>query len=189
MKKFRPTATFCVQLFRNEIYLLFEIITSCYFYCQSVLKLDNDEFVSYFSSQTGGNVKGGYIAMDTDIKKMISHQIKTGGLNHGQTAYLKFAGDGTSITKKETATAHSVTLSNGVQALQIGTVSLVMHNETFQVFQFRIIHTGKFQDQEWDKYIITKIIPWPIYQACSTFYVSRANYTYKNQSGSSSLNM
>lgn len=71
--------------------------------------------------------------IEEELKNIISHQIKIGNLHHGQTAYIKFAGDGTSITKKETATAHSVTLSNGVKALQIGTVSLVMQNESFQV--------------------------------------------------------
>ena len=63
---------------------------------------------------------------------MISHQIKLGELKEGQTAYVKFAGDGTSITRKETCTAHTVTLANEEKALQIGTISLVMGNENYQ---------------------------------------------------------
>ena len=82
--------------------------------------------------KVGGNQKGGRVELPSEIKSMISHQIRLGKLKQGQTAYVKFAGDGTSITRKETCTAHTVTLSNEEKALQIGTISLVMGNETYQ---------------------------------------------------------
>ena len=56
-----------------------------------------------------------------------------GELEEGSTAYVKYAGDGTQLTKKETVTAHSITLSNEVKALQISTTSLYIGGEEYQV--------------------------------------------------------
>ena len=56
-----------------------------------------------------------------------------GGLKDGDTAFIKLASDGTAITRKETATATTVTLGNDEKALQIGTIALVFAPETYQV--------------------------------------------------------
>ncbi len=81
----------------------------------------------------GGNQKGGRIGIPKEVETLIAHQIKTGGLTEGQTAYVKLGGDGTQITKKETCTAHTITLSNNQRALQLGDISIVMGNENYQV--------------------------------------------------------
>lgn len=71
--------------------------------------------------------------MVPQIKKMVAHQIKLGGLSEGQTAYVKLGGDGTTITKKDHCTAHTLTLSNENKAVQISTVSLVLEEESYEV--------------------------------------------------------
>ena len=71
--------------------------------------------------------------MKNEVGKLIAHQLQTGGLQDGETAYLKFAMDGTSISKKEVATASTVTLSNEHKALSIATISIVMTGESYEV--------------------------------------------------------
>ena len=41
--------------------------------------------------------------------------------------------DGTNITKKEVATAVTITLSNESRALSLGTISIVMTGESYEV--------------------------------------------------------
>ena len=69
-----------------------------------------------------------------EIQKLIGQQIKTGALKEGEMGYIKFAKDGTAITRREVATASTITLSNDRKALQIGTVAIVMAGETYEVF-------------------------------------------------------
>ena len=64
---------------------------------------------------------------------MISHQLEIGELNDGQTGFVKFAADGTNITRREIATAATLSLSDSKKALLVGTVALVMAGETYQV--------------------------------------------------------
>ena len=71
---------------------------------------------------------------------MIEHQLKIGGLKDGDKAYIKLGGDGTMITKKESATAHTVTLSNSQRALQIATVAIVLGGESYEVNQQHLCH-------------------------------------------------
>ena len=56
-----------------------------------------------------------------------------GGLKGGETAYVTFGGDGTTISRGETATAHTVKLSNQERALQIGSISIVSGAESYAV--------------------------------------------------------
>ena len=51
----------------------------------------------------------------------------------GQTVFIKFAGDGFEIAKRDVATAHGITVSNKDKALQIATISLMHASETYQV--------------------------------------------------------
>ena len=73
--------------------------------------------------------------MAEETKKLISHQLKIGGLNDGDTVYVKLAMDGTNITKKEVATAATITLSNETRALSLGTISIVMTGESYEVIE------------------------------------------------------
>ena len=66
---------------------------------------------------------------------MISHQVKVGGLKDGDVAYVKFAGDGFNLAKRDSATAHTITISNAERALQIGTISIVHAGENYQVLR------------------------------------------------------
>ena len=71
--------------------------------------------------------------MAPEIQKMLSHQVKVGGLKDGDTADVKFAGDGFNISKRDVGTAHTVTILNAHRALQIGTISIVNAIENYQV--------------------------------------------------------
>ena len=51
----------------------------------------------------------------------------------GQTVYVKFAGDGFELAKRDIATAHTITVSNEEKAVQIATISLVHACEKYQV--------------------------------------------------------
>ena len=73
------------------------------------------------------------MAFDIEMRKLISHQIKIGELKEGQTGIVKLAEDGTNITKREVATAATVTLSDNKRALVIGTIGLVLAGETYEV--------------------------------------------------------
>ena len=64
---------------------------------------------------------------------MISHQIKVGGLKEGETAYLKTAADGTTITRQEVATVTTLSLADEKRALMIGTLAIVMCGEKYEV--------------------------------------------------------
>ena len=83
--------------------------------------------------QIGGYQRGGQVELTPEVQKMIAHQIKMGELSEGMTAYVKFAGDGTQISKRDTVTAHTVTLSNNTKALQIGSISLYLGGEQYHV--------------------------------------------------------
>ena len=71
-----------------------------------------------------------------EIRKLIAHQIRMGNLKNGDTAWVKFAEDGLSITRKEVATAATVSISNDKKALSIGSISLTMTNENYEVLFF-----------------------------------------------------
>ena len=59
--------------------------------------------------------------------------LKVGNLASGQTVFIKFAGDGLEIAKRDVATAHTITVSNEEKALQIATISLMHAREKYQV--------------------------------------------------------
>ena len=63
---------------------------------------------------------------------MINTQVRLGNLKDGDVACVKLATDGTQVTKKQTATVTTVTLGNEVQALQIGTIAIVLTGETYE---------------------------------------------------------
>ena len=71
--------------------------------------------------------------MDSELRNMISHQVKVGELKEGQTGVVKMAADGTNITRREIATAATVTLADNKRALLVGTVALVMAGESYEV--------------------------------------------------------
>ena len=54
-------------------------------------------------------------------------------MSDGQTIFVKFAGDGFEIAKRDVATAHTITVSNEEKALQIATISLMHASEKYQV--------------------------------------------------------
>ena len=81
--------------------------------------------------------------MAEETKKLISHQLKIGGLHDGETVYVKFAMDGTNITKKEVATAATITLSNETRALSLGTISIVMTGESYEVIEKCLDECGR----------------------------------------------
>ena len=76
--------------------------------------------------------------MNDKLKKMISHQIQSGDLQDGQTGFVKYAADGTNITRREIATAATLTLANDKKALLVGTVALVMAGESYQVKKLQL---------------------------------------------------
>ena len=59
------------------------------------------------TSASTGDYRGGRYKVEPEVRKLIAHQIKTGGLQEGDTAFVKFASDGTSIVRKEVATRES----------------------------------------------------------------------------------
>ena len=71
------------------------------------------------------------IDLGLHIKKLVQNQVRMGALKDGGTGFVKVAGDGTSITKKETVT--TVTVGNEDKALQIGTISIVFTDESYEV--------------------------------------------------------
>ena len=73
------------------------------------------------------------VKLAPQVRMMIQNQVKMGGIKDGDSAFVKLASDGTAITRKETATATTVTLGNDAKALQIGTIALVFAPETYQV--------------------------------------------------------
>ena len=83
--------------------------------------------------QVGGDARGARVSVVPEVKRMISHHIRMGDLNDGDTVWIKFAEDGLSITRKEVATAATITISNKERALSIGTISLTMTNENYEV--------------------------------------------------------
>ena len=85
------------------------------------------------SHKIAGEARGGRVSVDDELRKMISHQIQVGELKEGQTGFAKYAADGTNITRREIATAATVTLSDSKKALLVGTVALVMAGETYEV--------------------------------------------------------
>ena len=64
---------------------------------------------------------------------MVQNQVRMGALKDGQTGFVKVSGDGTSITKKDTATVTTVTIGNEEKALQIGTLAIVLDQESYEV--------------------------------------------------------
>ena len=56
-----------------------------------------------------------------------------GALKDGETGFIMVSGDGTSISKKDTATVTTVTLGNKDKALQIGTLGIVLKEESYEV--------------------------------------------------------
>ena len=80
-----------------------------------------------------GEARGGRVAVGEEIKRLISHQLQVGGLQHGDTVWLKLADDGTTITRKEVAQVSTITISNETKALSVGTIQLVFSGETYEV--------------------------------------------------------
>lgn len=86
-----------------------------------------------FKFQTGGNLRGGWVTIWGEVSRMLSHQIRIGGLKQGDVAEVKFGGDGTGLTRKDNCTVHTVTLSNSEKALQISLISIYMGPEAYEV--------------------------------------------------------
>ena len=73
------------------------------------------------------------MAVGDEIKRLISHQLQVGGLDQGDTVWLKIADDGTAVTRQEVAQVSTITISNGTKALSVGTIQLVFSGETYEV--------------------------------------------------------
>ena len=71
--------------------------------------------------------------MEPEVRRLIAHQFKMGNINDGDMVYIKLASDGTNLTKKEVATVTTITISNEERALAVGTVSIVMAPESYEV--------------------------------------------------------
>ena len=71
---------------------------------------------------------------------MVQNQVRMGALKDGQTGFVKVSGDGTSITKKDTATVTTVTIGNEEKALQIGTLAIVLDQESYEVNLHVFLH-------------------------------------------------
>ena len=80
-----------------------------------------------------GEARGGQVALGEEVKRLISHQLEVGGLQDGDTVWVKLADDGTAITKQEVAQGSTITISNGSKALNVGTIQLVFSGETYEV--------------------------------------------------------
>ena len=72
--------------------------------------------------------------MVPQIQNMIRHQILMGGLVEGDCATLRLGGDGTTFTRSDHCTVHTITLANSEKALQIALVSIVLAPESYEVF-------------------------------------------------------
>ena len=90
-------------------------------------------FMFFATTKVGGEERGVRVALEPEIRKMVQNQIRMGALKDGDSGFIKLASDGTAITKKETATATTVTVGNDSKALQIGTIALVFAGETYEV--------------------------------------------------------
>ena len=84
------------------------------------------------NNQVGGLHRGGKIELIPEIKRMIAHQIKLGAIKEGDKIFVKLAGDGFNVARREVATAHTVTISNQEKALQIATIALIHAAESYQ---------------------------------------------------------
>ena len=84
------------------------------------------------NNQVGGLQRGGKIELIPEVKRMIAHQIKLGAIKEGERVFVKVAGDGFNVARRDVATAHTVTISNGEKALQIATIALVNAGESYQ---------------------------------------------------------
>ena len=93
----------------------------------------HQNLVTVLIFQIGGYQKGGCIELLDEIKGMIAHQVKLGEVKDSSTVILKYAGDGTQLTKKETVTVNTITLSNEEKALSISTISMYIGGEEYQV--------------------------------------------------------
>ena len=71
--------------------------------------------------------------MEPEVRRLVAHQFKMGNLNDGDSIYVKLAAGGTNLTKKEVATVTTITISNEERALAVGTVSIVMAAESYEV--------------------------------------------------------
>ena len=80
----------------------------------------------------GGLQRGGKIELIPEIKRIIAHQIKLGAIQEGDKVYVKLAGDGFNVARRDVATAHTITISNEQKALQIATIALVNAAESYQ---------------------------------------------------------
>ena len=83
--------------------------------------------------KVAGEARGGRVNVATAIREMTSHQILIGELNEGDVAFVKWAEDGTQLTKGETVTVATITVGNDKRALAVGTISLVMAGENYDV--------------------------------------------------------
>ena len=68
-----------------------------------------------------------------EIQRLVKHQLKVGGLQHGDKCYIKVASDGTNLMKKDVATATTITIANETRALGVGTISVVLAAESYKV--------------------------------------------------------
>ena len=64
---------------------------------------------------------------------MIAHQVKIGNVKEGDTLYLKWAGDGTAVTRAEVATVTTLSLADERRTLMVGTISIVLCAEKYEV--------------------------------------------------------
>ena len=83
-------------------------------------------------NKVGGLQRGGRIELVPEIKRMIAHQIKLGALTEGDKVFVKLAGDGFNVARRDVATAHTITISDNEKALQIATVALVNAAESYE---------------------------------------------------------
>ena len=65
-------------------------------------------FASLWLWQVAGDAKGARVPLEPEVQKMIRYQIKLGKLKDGDVGFVKMASDGTQITKRDTATATTV---------------------------------------------------------------------------------
>ena len=68
-----------------------------------------------------------------EIKRLVVHQLRIGNLQDGDKVYIKVASDGTNLMKKDVATATTITIANETRALGVGTISVVLAAESYEV--------------------------------------------------------
>ena len=83
--------------------------------------------------KVAGNERGGRYPLRPQVEKLLDHCIEAGDLKDGDEVFIKLASDGTNITRKEIATASTISISNKEKTLVVGTVMLAMTAESYEV--------------------------------------------------------